>query len=271
VCTAIAKHVAPEFFDGIWFQNAGHAPLRYALNVVLYTQPYGLDLAPQGNDPLWSLGYEAGFYVIWGAMIASKVRGRGTLLTLLALVVYGLHVAIMFPCWLLGVLLYDQTTRAQERSAALRLAALGAVGSIACGIVLARFHAQVSALWHGTVIAGVEALGMSRGRLAMSYVIGAVVCYLGLLTVLPLLKLIEPRWSPRPAVVRWSRHIGEATFPLYAIHSPLIALAASLAVYERGSAPQKLAVFGAIVAVSFAFVPLGNRLKRSLSGYFRAA
>jgi peptidoglycan/LPS O-acetylase OafA/YrhL len=271
VCMAVALHVAPDFVERIWFHNADNGALRYALNAVLYTQPYGLDLAPQGNDPLWSLGYEAGFYVFWGAMLADKVHRRGPWLTLLALIVYGPHVVILFPCWLLGVLLYDQTSRASERSAALRLALLGAAGSLACGLALVLLHAQLTALWHGTVIAGIEALGMDRGRLAMSYVIGAVVCYVALLTVLPALKLIEPRWSPRPSIVRWSRHIGEATFPLYAIHAPLILLAAALAVYERGSALQKLTVLGAIIALSFALVPLGNQLKRSLSGYFRAA
>lgn len=271
VCMTVALHVAPEFVGRVWSRNVGHDALRYALSAVLYTQPYGFDLVPQVNEPLWSLGYEAGFYVFWGLMLAAKVNRQGPWLTLLALAVYGLHVVILFPCWLLGVLLYDQTSVAAERGAALRLALLGAAGSLACLLVLAFFHTQLAAFWHGTLIVSVEALGMDRGRLAMSYVVGAILCYFALLTVLPALKLIEPRWSPRPSVVRWSRHIGEATFPLYAIHAPLIVLAASLAMYERGSVAQKLALFGGIVALSFALVPLGNLLKRSLSSYFRAA
>ncbi|MGH7803087.1 MAG: acyltransferase family protein, partial [Candidatus Binatia bacterium] len=153
-CNAISSHAAPEFFGRLWWEGADHQVLRYALNAVLYTQPYGLDLSPQANTPLWSLGYEAGFYVFWGFMLDAKVHGRGPLLTVLALVIYGPHVALMFPCWLLGVLLYDQMARATERSALFRLATLGAAGTLASLIVLALFGASLASLWQDIVLDG---------------------------------------------------------------------------------------------------------------------
>jgi peptidoglycan/LPS O-acetylase OafA/YrhL len=71
--------------------------------------------------------------------------------------------------------------------------------------------------------------------------------------------------------VRGSREIGEATFPLYAFHMPLLVLAASLAVYDRSSAVQKLALLVAIIASSFVLVPLGDALKRRIASVLRGA
>ena len=271
LCTATAAYVNPEYHARFLDDGDDHALPRYVINAVLFTQPYGLDLVPKANNPLWSLGYEAGFYVFWGFILQARVHPYGALFTVLALVVYGPHVALMFPCWLLGVVLYDQTARATDRNELLRLSALGLVTSAAFAFVLLFFGDKVASAWRFLLEGGIESLGMSRGRLALSYVMGAIGCYFGLLAVLPLAKLLEARWSPPAWAVRGSRQIGEATFPLYAFHMPLLVLAASLAFYDRSSPAQKLMLLGGIVALSFALVPLGDWLKRRIGTVLRGA
>ncbi|WP_082029887.1 sterol desaturase family protein [Ruegeria sp. ANG-S4] len=67
------------------------------------------------NGPIWSLSYEVGFYLLFGAIVFLKGALRAVVLALLVLLV-GIPVLAMFPAWLLGVLVWKLTPRTNSKN-----------------------------------------------------------------------------------------------------------------------------------------------------------
>jgi peptidoglycan/LPS O-acetylase OafA/YrhL len=69
------------------------------------------------NAPTWSLNYEAWYYAIFAAFTFARRRWRWSLAVVLAFVA-GPRVVLLFPCWLLGVWLFQQRAVLVVRPAA---------------------------------------------------------------------------------------------------------------------------------------------------------
>ena len=59
------------------------------------------------NPPFWSLNYEVWYYVIFAAWMYTPRRYR-YLATIVAMLVAGVKILLLFPVWLMGVLLYKK-------------------------------------------------------------------------------------------------------------------------------------------------------------------
>ncbi len=57
------------------------------------------------NGPYWSLSYEAAYYTLFAIFVFLKGWLRVFLL-ILAIILFGLNILLLLPCWLLGVWLY---------------------------------------------------------------------------------------------------------------------------------------------------------------------
>ncbi|WP_318327194.1 sterol desaturase family protein [Sulfitobacter sp. D35] len=86
------------------------------------------------NGPVWSLSYEIGFYLIFGAMIFLKGLTRAAVLAMLVLLV-GIPILVMFPAWYLGVLVWKRVSAAPSTRSRKANWAI-AVGSIALLVAL---------------------------------------------------------------------------------------------------------------------------------------
>ncbi|MEA5098730.1 MAG: acyltransferase [Burkholderiaceae bacterium] len=100
----IGLRVFYDIYDGGWFQNDRPA-WRLASNVLFVNELWFTSVRPFSNGPFWSLGYEFWYYVIFAVACYLKTPLKYLLLVALCLFI-GPKILILFPVWLLGVLVY---------------------------------------------------------------------------------------------------------------------------------------------------------------------
>jgi peptidoglycan/LPS O-acetylase OafA/YrhL len=102
VLDTAGRYLDPSVYSGI---EAGY-PVASAMVSVLFLQQSSLfSVKYLSNGPLWSLSYEFWYYVIFGCFYYFRGLKRVLSLALLMLVVWP-KVLLLFPCWILGVLIY---------------------------------------------------------------------------------------------------------------------------------------------------------------------
>lgn len=109
LCDAVGRSINPGAYDGWWFN--GGSLLEQVLRALTFSSQVGGENIRIGtNGPFWSVAYEAWYYAAFG--IAMFARGwRRVALLLLVMIVAGLPIALLAPCWLMGVALHRLTTR----------------------------------------------------------------------------------------------------------------------------------------------------------------
>lgn len=80
------------------------------------------------NQPYWSLNYEVWYYIIFGCWLFAPSKWR-TLVTVLAMLVAGPKILLLFPIWLYGVWLYHRMPAMTTTTALLVFAVTLAVAS----------------------------------------------------------------------------------------------------------------------------------------------
>jgi peptidoglycan/LPS O-acetylase OafA/YrhL len=195
--------------------NPTLSPLAFLGNVAFLQ---GLHVPIYGtNNPLWSLAYEAWYYLMFPAIMALLWRGQpvrkrigGGLLIVVGVVVSGPTVLLLFPCWLLGALvaayrkqLADLLARVRPHSRSL-LRGFAAVAT-ALAIVFVR-------LAHLPSPTGAWLIAVTTG-------------------VLVALFVTDVEWrgalSRLLSVVSRTAH---SSYSLYAIHMPIVVIIAAWAV-----------------------------------------
>ena len=78
---------------------------RFILNATFLSQSWSLNATPPLNNPFWSVQYEFMYYLIIASWLLIKNRLK-YILILLIILISGLKVMLLFPCWLLGSFLY---------------------------------------------------------------------------------------------------------------------------------------------------------------------
>jgi peptidoglycan/LPS O-acetylase OafA/YrhL len=184
--------------------------LRALLGNIVFLQ--SLHVAPFGtNSPLWSLAYEFWYYVMFPcAIIALKRSFRPTLRMtcasgfLLGCVISGPEVIALSPVWLLGAAVAYHQVSIRHLLGSLSPAML-AVGRLAASVVLAVVAIAVSAV-------------QVNARIAEGIVAAATACLLMLL-------VDDVRWRGAHALLlRTLSRYAHASYSLYAIHLPIIAI-----------------------------------------------
>jgi len=79
--------------------------IRFVANMFFTTEFWFFSIRPFSNGPFWSLGYEFWYYVIFGMAIFLKGKIR-VLLIAITCIVIGPKILLLFPLWLLGVMVY---------------------------------------------------------------------------------------------------------------------------------------------------------------------
>ncbi len=78
---------------------------RILLNITFLSQSWTLNATPPLNGPFWSVQYEFMYYLIIASWLLVKNNFK-YILILLIILVSGVKVMLLFPCWLIGSLLY---------------------------------------------------------------------------------------------------------------------------------------------------------------------
>jgi len=255
---AIALTVLLDAFSVAWQlpvqlqQYELHRPLVYAaFSLVFAGDFWSLGVPAFSNVPVWSLGYEVWYYIVFGVALFGRGTARVVGVALL-LALIGPKLWVLFPIWLGGV--------AAERLAARRplpvpVARAVAVGAVAAFLILKALHVEdaindaVAAAWPGFV-AGL--------RFSQWFVGDWLVGVLTVALVYALATAEVPMSRRMRAVVVAGAGVS---FSLYLVHFPLLQVFGQLL---PGPAAAALALtvaagFGAV------FEPLRSPLRRLLS------
>ncbi len=225
----VGAFIHPEFYAAL---NRGHEVLRWLFSALFLQELWFLNASPPSNGPLWSLGYEFWFYVLFGCAVF--VRGCWTRIASLMIVslITGPKILLLLPVWLLGVAAW----RVREWG---RLSPwLARAGCLGSGL---------AAWWIATYARGIPG---GESAVAPLYYAGQFVSdwALGLAIALHVFFFnrafnVErvPGWMDRS--IRLSAGM---TFSLYAYHFPLLMFCAAVVPYGHDDPVGVGAVMGAV-------------------------
>lgn len=256
---AIGLQAAPHFYDvtasaaSPSFNVRDDAVLRYLLTLPLIQEfwPFdGIRGWPGSNGPMWSLSYEAAYYVFFG--IQFFLRGHRRILAMLGwFVLVGPQIAALLPIWLLGVLVWRLRTKTPAWLGWPMMVA-GVLGLA----MIVHFDAPLRALdlqlvWSDAMAQDVR----TSSGLATRYAAGLATALLVLGV-----SVRSVRWRP-PAGRAAMRAVADHTFELYALHLPVAVFAAAVAPFAVGDWPRAAWVYGLVAVATFAVARLSAPLK----------
>jgi peptidoglycan/LPS O-acetylase OafA/YrhL len=217
--------------DWIGFQGAGKISyetypgndpvIRLGASLSFTAELWLLSITPLSNSPFWSLNYEFWYYTIFGAWRYFLGIPRIWVLGFACLLV-GPKILLLFPLWLLGVLLRS------SRVCQITNPAVALLLFISTPLFFFGFHfSGLPGNLNAAVAAACGAkcfhlLSYSRGFL-WDYVVGLLVFlhFAGMRTLAS--RFVMPLWLARP--VRWTAGF---TFSIYLFHYPLLKMFLSL-------------------------------------------
>lgn len=230
---AVVFSLLAAVFIAAWNGTPPDYPLeKLWLYVPLYLGFLGnlwsLAETPPHNFPYWSLNFEVGYYVLFGALVFGRGWARWLLCAVVALVL-GPAILALAPLWGAGVLL--------QRCPSPKLSQRGALAGV---LITATTYVAVK-------VSGLDAqldeslLGrlttVGHDRLLGSYLVGLL--FMMHLTAARCLQFKPPRWA------RCLRPMASVTFAVYLFHQPLFDIAEALWP-RRGQG--SLGVYAAVVA-----------------------
>lgn len=179
---------------------------RYGITLFLVNELWLFSAAPKINGPLWSLSFELWYYLIFGLwFFRNQIVYKGGL-ALIACVVAGPKILLLMPCWFVGVLAY----KASQRFDQLPFRGLPtAVALIAFSLFLLRYTRG----WPGGVG---EAPLFFAAQFLTDWISAGVVALA--LVMLPR----ESSLHVPVSVFRLARRLGDLTYPIYALHMPIL-------------------------------------------------
>lgn len=248
--TAVLDSVGRAVFPASRQYMAGGAAtenggLWNALGNVFFTQT---NLVPAfgTNGPLWSLAYEAVYYLVFPLLfIGWRRRGGVRIITvavgLVVMAASGLHIIVLFPAWLLGVLVAWRQAVITDRIRGVGMRQLTLARWITAGLlVLAMAADKVS--------------GAAPGKATLATFVVAVVAA-GLMALL--LTDVDPQARISRTVLSGLSRYAHSSYSLYATHVPVASLLAAVLDSEgstRHWAPSPLHWLGLAVLIAVLMV-----------------
>jgi len=92
-------------YDSNLIQNNSNLILRFLLNISFLAESWFLNATPPLNGPFWSVHYEFMYYLIIASCLLVKGRMKYFFILFFVLIA-GIKVLLLFPCWLMGSLIY---------------------------------------------------------------------------------------------------------------------------------------------------------------------
>ena len=212
-CDVLGHGFNPSFYDHAWWYSNTHPVARFGMNMLALNQVAGQDIRAFSNGPLWSVSYEAWYYLIFGCWYFLP-RWRWPACAL-GLLLSGPSVAMLFPIWVMGYALYRSTKTTTLPPVVGLLIALA-------GIVV---YALTKAAWgvphNPQSLFGMRLPGAFWGRtesLGGAYMTGLCsAALLGGTTIF--MRNFDAKHIPFERVIR---KLSDCTFPLYATHYSVI-------------------------------------------------
>ncbi len=198
------------------------------------------------NGPLWSLSYEAGYYVLFAAAFFLSGIRRVAVLTLLCIVV-GPRVLLLMPAWLMGVWLWNWVASGGPTRLQIGRARLFAFGGPAL---------YVYCLWAGVPDAlaamTAEVFAPTNYRIALAFsdefVWNALLGLMTTLHIMGMARLLQSYQGNHPRIRWWAG----ASFSIYVTHYPALHLIDAIFPAETFARDVLLVVGSITVGLIFA-------------------
>jgi peptidoglycan/LPS O-acetylase OafA/YrhL len=254
----IGQRVDPSAYDNNFYH--GTSLQTMLLRGVTMSNEWGLfDRVRLGtNGPLWSLSYEAAFYVMFA--VAVFVKGpRKFAVLLLSGYVFGPRVLLLMPSWLLGVWLWHWVSKAGPSRLTLVQARVFAIGGPA---------AYAICLWYGipntlaAYTADIFGPDVYRAILGFSdeLIWNAMLGMLTALHIAGMARLLNA-YKKDHAQVRWW---AGASFSIYVTHYPMLHLID--AVFPSETFSRDVLFLVASVSVGLIFAQIFERPLKRIRG-----
>ena len=173
------------------------------------------------DGPVWSLDFEAAYYLLFALLLFSKGRARAISIGLIALIA-GPKILLLLPCWLLGVALADRPDLAFSSQPCARVVA----GVAPLALVLVAYSGIETTIKNDILWPNVPGFWrLQDAQNFATFYLDAILIAAAFIAVRQLtLKPVDilARMAP---VVRWT---AGYTFSLYLFHRPFQNLAEAL-------------------------------------------
>lgn len=114
VADQAGRILSPDLYKGWWYEDSNPI-LRVLINLFFVNEIWFSSTRLFSNGPLWSIGYEFWYYVIFGVFFYFRNRTRLVYCIGVAFLV-GPKILLLLPVWLMGVWAYN--TKLAERLSA---------------------------------------------------------------------------------------------------------------------------------------------------------
>ena len=215
---AIGMRIDPASYPDGFFNPLPAA--EFLLRGLTFSNEWALpgELRLGTNGPLWSLSYEAAYYLIFGMAMFTRGALR-VILIATACVVVGLNILILAPAWLMGVAVWRWIARGGAariaRQTAWTLALAGPAAYVACHV------AGLPEILKSDTAA---ALGVTDARFVLrfsdEFVWNAMIGAFTAVHILGVAALASGTCAER----RWVRWAAGASFSVYVTHYPALHL-----------------------------------------------
>ena len=203
------------------------------------------------NEPYWSLGFEAAYYVIFAAFFYLG-RVRGALIGVLLMIAFGPKVVAYMPIWLFGLLAYRHI-RAGKVTISKWLALAAFVTTIPGYFLVKRTMEHWA--WPMYEPASVS-------ELAKSFVYFALVGVVITVNIVAFRRAAEGRTVFPAGLARAIRWLAGASFTLYLVHQPFLIMLTSLFPGLRTHLLGGPLAIGGAVVLALLIAEVSERRKR---------
>jgi peptidoglycan/LPS O-acetylase OafA/YrhL len=227
-CDSLGQWLQPNFYQ---IQKVLWKPASWAgyLSSVFFVNEYQVfhfnGIVPGTNAPFWSLSFEATYYLLAGlALFAPRRYALPAALLILGLA--GRTVTVLLPLWAMGFWVY----RARARLAQI-VRAPGLLLVASAAIVIAIPQLELFTSWDNFGVTFPWGRKPFNRNLLLDY---STALAFAVHLVAAERVLFNVRFASL-RIERTIRWLGSTTFPMYAIHRPVLCLAAALSPFARQS------------------------------------
>ena len=264
LCDLLGRSINLAAYDGWWFNDDNL--LEQLFRVLTFSsQAAGDNIRFGTNGPFWSVAYEAWYYAAFGIAVFARGWARVFLLTIVLLLA-GMSIILLAPCWLTGVALQTLTSRMDASNV-----------KPGTAWILALAPWAIYALWQAVDLPQTLTqltFAMTGGTTHPSVLFGFADEFLwnNLLAVLfaahffgvYFLAKDERRFSQKAE--RGLRWLAGATFSIYLFHYPLLTLLYALPGYESANPLHYWGAGAITLALCFLLAEISERRLAAWAG-----
>ncbi len=257
------QKISPESYDGWWYNNVP-AWEQMARGLSFSNQWFGQNFRIGSNGPMWSLSYEASYYIVFGIMF--YYGGFKKYLLLIPLfVVFGVSILALFPVWLMGLWAYNKIRSGELAS---RFVWPSIIVPPMIYAIFLSIHLPKTLLLLTKLLLGANFVNYTLG-FADEFVWNFIIALLVAVHLIGVAaysqtsqKTLNLRFSK---IVRWG---AGATFSIYIVHYPLLQFVDAILPQTSIQFLRHTILFSSVLLLCFVFAEFSERRLKWLRGRF---